>query len=65
MHISSNKILPQNQLVMGRVTQKLIYMLKFLNFIHAKKTLLSYSNTPLTSGKSNGDSGKSRLSNAL
>ena len=44
MHISMNKILFQNQLTIGWVTHKLIYMLKPLNFINVKQTPLLYFN---------------------
>jgi len=45
MHISSNEISSQNQLAMGGVTHKLIYILMPLYFINVRQTLLSYSNT--------------------
>jgi len=43
MHISSNEVSTKNQLTMGRVTHKLIYMLKPFNFINVGQHPLSYS----------------------
>jgi len=38
MHISSNEILSQNQLAMGKVIHKFIKMLKPLYFINVRQT---------------------------
>ena len=46
MYISSNNVPSQNQLAMGGVTHKLIYMLKPFDFINVGQYPLSYSNTP-------------------
>ena len=43
MHTNSNKVPTQNQLAMGGVTHKLIYMLKPFNFINVGQHPLSYS----------------------
>jgi len=43
MHTSSNEIPFQNQLAIGGVTHKLIYMLKPFNFINVGQHPLSYS----------------------
>ena len=43
MYINSNDIPSQNQLTIGGVTHKLIYMLKPFNFINAGQHPLSYS----------------------
>ena len=43
MHISSNEVPSQNQLAMGGVTHKLIYMLKPFNIINVGQHPLSYS----------------------
>ena len=48
MHISSNEVSTQNQLTMGEVTHKVIYMLKPFNFIKVEQQPLSYFNTPTT-----------------
>jgi len=46
MYISSNEIPSQNQLAMGGVTHKLIYMFKPFDFINVGQHPFSYSNTP-------------------
>jgi len=46
MHLSSNEVSSQNQLVMGGVTHKLMYKLNPLNFINIRQSSLAYSNTP-------------------
>ena len=43
MHISSNEVPSQNQLAMGGVTHKLIYMLKPFDFINVGQHSLSFS----------------------
>ena len=43
MHINSNEVLTQNQLAMGGVTHKLIYMLKPFNFLNVGQHPLLYS----------------------
>jgi len=47
MDTSSNEVPFQNQLTMGGVTHKLIYMLKLFNFINVGQHPLSYSDTSL------------------
>jgi len=43
MYISSNEVQSQNQLAMGGVAHKLIYMLKPFNFINVGQYPLSFS----------------------
>jgi len=45
MHINSKEAPIKNQLVMGEVTHKFIYMFKSFNFINMEQTLLLYFNT--------------------
>ena len=45
MYIISNEVSIQNQLAIGGVTHKLIYMLKPFNLINVRQHLFSYSNT--------------------
>ena len=54
MHISSNELPSQNQLVIGGVTHKLIYMLKSFDFINVGQYSLSYSNRGSVRGNYNG-----------
>jgi len=42
MHINSSEVSTKNQLVMGGVTHKLIYMLKSINFINVGQSPLSH-----------------------
>jgi len=48
MHISSNEVSSQNQLTMGGVTYKLIYMLKLLNLSMRDKLQFHISIRPFT-----------------